>query len=191
MQEWNKKRKTMRHYDQQAVIYDVQYLEEQNAKIEDALNSMDFKSNGLILDLGCGTGFLFPHIDKTVRLLVGLDTSQKALQVAKKRTKKSSNTVLIRADADNTPFPDHIFDRIFAMTLLQNMPDPLKTITEMKRVSKPESVFVVSGLKKKFTAKSFVDLLKRARLKVLSLKTDIKLYRSIADSASLSVQSKH
>lgn len=180
MQEWNEKRRTMRHYDQQANVYDAQYLEEQNAKIEDALDSMEPKSNELVLDLGCGTGFLFHHINKTTKLLVGLDTSSKLLQEAKKRTKTLSNTLLIRADADNTPFPNHIFDRVFAITLLQNMPDPMTTILEMKRVSKSEAVFVLTGLKKKFTAESFVDLLKRARLKVSTLKTDEHLKGHVA-----------
>ena len=59
MQEWNKKRGTMRHYDQQATIYDRQYLGEQNTKIEDILNRMKLGLNELVLDLGCGTGFLF------------------------------------------------------------------------------------------------------------------------------------
>lgn len=179
MQEWNKKRRTMRHYDQQAKVYDAQYLEEQNAKIESALKSIKLNSNELVLDLGCGTGFLIPHIRKT-KLLVGIDTSSKALREAKKRTKKLSNIILMRADADNTPFPEHIFDSVFAVTLLQNMPDPMKTISEMKRISKPEAVFVITGLKKKFTQESFVDLLMRARLKVSTLKTDEHLKGYVA-----------
>jgi len=180
MQEWKEKRGTMRHYDHQAIVYDVQYLGEQNAKIEDALSSTELKPNELILDLGCGTGFLFQHINKSIRLLVGLDISSKALREAKKRTKNLSNIVLVRADADNTPFPDRIFDRVFAITLLQNMPDPMKTITEMKRIGKPQAMFLITGLKKKFTQKSFSDLLKMAQLKVSTLGTDQQLKGHIA-----------
>ncbi len=185
MREWKEKRSNMRHYDQQAAIYDVQYLGEQNAKIEDVLSSIELKPNELVLDLGCGTGFLFQHINKTIRLLVGLDISSKALREAKKRTKNLSNTELIRADADNTPFPDHIFDRVFAITLLQNMPDPMKTISEMKRIGKPQSTFVITGLKKKFTQESFFDLLKMAQLKVSALKTDQRLKGHIAVCTNL------
>ena len=175
----------MRHYDQQAAIYDVQYLGEQDAKIEDILNSIRLGSNELVLDLGCGTGFLFQHINKRVELLVGIDVSSRALREAKKRTKNLSNIALIRADADNTPFPDHIFDRIFAITLLQNMPNPMKTITEMKRIGKPQAIFAVTGLKKKFTTKSFVDLLERARLKVVTLNTNQRLKGHVAVCTNL------
>jgi ubiquinone/menaquinone biosynthesis C-methylase UbiE len=170
----------MRHYDQQATIYDVQYWGEQNAKIEDALSITELKPNELVLDLGCGTGFLFQYINKTIRLLVGLDISLNVLREAKKHTKKLTNIALVRADADNTPFPDCIFDRVFAITLLQNMPDPLKTITEMKRIGKHQAIFVITGLKKKFTQEGFINLLKTARLKVSALETAQQLKGHIA-----------
>ena len=137
MQEWNEKRGTIQHYDLQAAIYDRLYRREQNSKIEDILIHMKLSQNELVLDLGCGTGFLFQHIHERVKFLVGIDMSSKVLREAKKRTKKLSNIILIRADADNSPFPDHIFDKVFAITVLQNMPDPTKTILEIKRVGKP------------------------------------------------------
>jgi ubiquinone/menaquinone biosynthesis C-methylase UbiE len=180
MSEWKEKRGAMRHYDRHAAIYDVQYVGEQNAKIEDTLKSIKLGSNETVLDLGCGTGFLFQHINKNVGFLVGVDVSQNALREAKKRTENNQNIALVRADADNIPFPENIFDKIFAITVLQNMPDPIKTITEMKRVSKPEAIFAVTGLKKKFTQESFVDLLERAHLKVVTLNTSQMLKGHVA-----------
>ena len=185
MREWKEKRGTMRHYDQQAIVYDAQYLREQNAKIEDALSSIELKPSVVVLDLGCGTGFLLQHINKRVGFLVGIDISSKALREAKKSTKNMPNIVLVRADADNTPFPDHIFDKVFAITVLQNMPDPMKTIIEMKRIGKPQATFAVTGLKKKFTTKSFVDLLERARLKVVTLNANQRLKGHVAVCTNL------
>ena len=185
MQEWKEKRGTMRHYDREAAIYDVQYLGEQNAKIEDVLNSIRLDSNELVLDLGCGTGFLFQYIAQRVRLLVGIDVSQNALRVAKKCTKKLQNIVLVRADVDNTPFPDHIYDKVFVVTVLQNMPEPTKTIAEMKRTGKPQAIFAVTGLKKKFTQESFVDLLESSRLKIVTLNTSQRLKGHVAVCTNL------
>jgi len=180
MQEWNEKRENIRHYDQQAAIYDIHYLGEQNAKIEDILNHMKLGLNELVLDLGCGTGFLFQYIHKRVKFLVGIDVSQKALREAKKRAKNMSNIVLVRADADNTPFPDHIFDNVFVITVLQNMPDPMKTISETKRVGKPKAMCAITGLRKKFTQESFVALLERSQLKVVRLNTNPLLKGHVA-----------
>jgi len=187
--EWDKKRRIMSHYDHQAKVYDLRYLEEQDAKIRAALNRMLLISNELILDIGCGTGFLFHHINKTTAFLMGIDISLKLLREAKERTKNLSNIALIRADADNTPFPNHIFYRIFAITLLQNMPNPKKTISEMRRIGKPEALFVVTGLKKKFTRESFIDLLKQAQLKISILQTNehLKDYIAICKNPSQSV----
>lgn len=180
MQEWKEKRSNMRHYDRQAAIYNVQYLGEQDTKIEDILNNTELDSKDVVLDMGCGTGFLFKHINKQVETLVGIDLSQKALQEAKKRTKNMANVALIQADADNTPFLDHTFDKILAITILQNMPDPAKTLSEMKRVSKPQATFAVTGFKKMFTHKSFAGLLERAHLKVVTLSTDQRLKGHVA-----------
>lgn len=159
----------MQHYGRQAAIYDVQYVGEQNAKIENILNNVTFSPNETVLDLGCGTGFLFPYLNKKVELLVGIDLSPEALREAKKHTKNVHNTVLVCADGDNLPFPDHIFNKVFSITVLQNMPEPTKTIMEMRRVGKPEAVFAVTGLKKKFTQETFVSLLENAQLKILTL----------------------
>ena len=180
MLEWKEKRSNMQHYDRQAAIYNVQYMGEQDSKIGDILNSIKLDSNELVLDLGCGTGFLFKHINKQVRLVVGIDLSQKALVEVKKRTKNMTNTALILADADNTPFPDHTFDKIFAITVLQNMPDPTKTLSEMKRAGKLQATFAVTGFKKSFTQESFVEVLERAQLKVSSLKSNEKLKDHVA-----------
>ena len=179
MQEWKDKRGCMKHYDRQAAIYNVQYLEEQDLKIETILTAMKFGSNETVLDLGCGTGFLFSHIKKG-GIIVGLDVSQKALREAKKRTKNMPNIFLVCADADHTPFPDQIFDKIFAVTVLQNMPKPTKTVKEMKRTAKPEATFAVTGLKKKFAQESFVDVFEAAGLKVVSLNANEQLKGYVA-----------
>lgn len=167
MREWKEKRGAMRHYDRQAAIYDAQYEVEQNTKIEYALTCIKFESNELVLDLGCGTGLLFKHMNKKIGLLVGVDVSLNALREAKKRM-NMANIAIIRADADTTPFPDHIFNKVIAITVLQNMPDPKKTITEIKRIEKTGAIFAATGLKKKFTKESFIELLERADLKIIT-----------------------
>ncbi len=175
MREWKEKLGAMRHYDRQSTIYDAQYEVEQNTKIEYTFKNMKFDSNEIVLDLGCGTGLLFKYINKKVGLLVGIDIALNALEEAKKWIKNTTNIAIIRADADNTPFPDHIFNKVIAITVLQNMPDPTKTMIEMKRIGKTEAIFAVTGLKKKFKKESFIKLLELVHLKILTLNTNNKL----------------
>ena len=180
MPNWKQKRSNKQHYDLQATIYDLQYVGEQDNKIVTMLESMDFGSRDLVLDLGCGTGFLFKHITEKTGFIVGVDVSKKVIVQAKNRTKNMLNVELVCADADNTPFVDNLFDKVFAVTVLQNMPEPTKTILEMKRASKAKAVFAVTGLKKKFSEENFVELLKNTKLKVVAFNDDEQLKGYVA-----------
>jgi len=165
----------MLHYDQTAASYEAQYAKEQDAKIEAALSGVYLKENSLILDMGCGTGLLFPHIADKTRFLVGIDTSAKLLKQAQKRARQHLNITLIRADADHTPFRNQTFHILFAITLLQNMPDPTATLKEMGRITKPEATIVLTALKKRFTRRAITQLLKKTRLEITTLKTTPKI----------------
>jgi len=167
---WNKKLEVMRHYDRSAPVYDAQYAEEQNAKIKALLNNLNINKNSLILDVGCGTGLLFEHIGKQAKRLIGLDISSKILKEAKKRVKLFPKVVIIRADADYAPFPNEIFDAVFAITIIQNIPNPILTLYEMKRISKKDAAIAVTGLKKEFSQEKFIGLLKEAGLEISIMK---------------------
>jgi ubiquinone/menaquinone biosynthesis C-methylase UbiE len=171
MSEWKKKREAMLHYDQTAASYDSHYSEEQNAKLKAALEIVPVTDNSSVLDIGCGTGLLFPYVANKAKLLVGIDISPKLLKQAKKRARQHPSTHLILADADKTPFKNQTFQNLFAITLLQNMPDPTATLKEMKRITKPEATIVLTTLKKKFTQKAIIKLLKKTELKTTTVKT--------------------
>ena len=175
MREWDKKREVMHSYDRLAAVYDAQYAEEQNAKIKAALNHVNLKGDSLVLDAGCGTGLLFEHIGGSIKLLAGLDISLKILKKAKKRVKRFPDVTLIRADVDFLPFQKGVFDGIFAITLLQNTPNPILTLHEMKRVGKRPSIIVVTGLKKEFSQEAFRELLLKAGLMPFTMESGEQL----------------
>lgn len=182
---WDKKVRAMRHYDRIAHVYDVQYAEEQDAKIMAVLNRISLEEKSLVLDVGCGTGFLFEHFADSVRLLVGLDLSFGMLKEAKKRAKRSLSISLIRADADFLPFKNQVFNAVFALTVLQNMPNALMTLYESKRVCKSGSALVITGFKKfrihrYFHPNTLSRLLEDAGLKVCNMIEDDKLKDYVA-----------
>jgi ubiquinone/menaquinone biosynthesis C-methylase UbiE len=172
MTEWNKKRKMMHRYDLTSHIYDMQYAEEQAAKIEAAIKSMNTKKYGLVLDAGCGTGILFEYIADNSETTVGIDISRKILLQAKKRAENFPNVPLLWADADYMPLKGSIFSHVFAVTLIQNMPNPVKTLNEIKRVAKDDAVIVVTGLKKAFTLEDFEKLLQKIALNIVALQDE-------------------
>ncbi len=172
MSNWYKKLRIIRDYDESAKVYDAQYASEQNTKIREALSDINLSEDSYVLDVGCGTGLLFNHIGGSIRFLVGLDVSFEILKEAKKHIKRLPNIALIRADADLMPFKRCVFDTVFAITLLQNMPNPLSTLHEIKRVGKCQSIIVVTGLKKRFSQEVFIRLIEEAGLNISLVKAN-------------------
>lgn len=166
---WSQKLKVMKRYDLTAHIYDMRYAEEQNAKIKAALEKVEIKKHSSVLDIGCGTGLLFDHVANKARMVIGLDVSKKILHEARKRAEKFGSVHLIWADADYLPFKDGIFSHIFAITLLQNMPFPEKTLNEALRTAGEDAVIVATGLKKKFSMESFKKLLLKLNLNITDI----------------------
>jgi len=155
---WDKKKAVLHHYDRLARIYDSLYGEEQNTKIKSILKILKIECKDLVLDVGCGTGLLIKHVASKVTHFVGIDLSGKAIKIASERSCRlgiKEKVSLIQADVDNLPFRDDVFDRIFALTLLQNVPEPNETIKEIVRVAKSGSQIAVTGLKKHFTEEKF------------------------------------
>ncbi|MEM1508207.1 MAG: class I SAM-dependent methyltransferase [Candidatus Bathyarchaeia archaeon] len=179
---WRIKRETARYYDRIARIYDALYSYEQNLKIKEILKNVDIEPSDIVLDLGCGTGLLFEYIARLSGLMVGVDISIGALRRAKNLVKRSGlNMVhLIRADADFLPFKDHFFNKVFAVTMLQNMPNPQLTLKEMLRVAKENSEIIVTGLKGAFTRELFSRTLAEAGLSFFLADTEDKVKCYIA-----------
>jgi ubiquinone/menaquinone biosynthesis C-methylase UbiE len=186
MAHWKKKRQILRRYNQSAAVYDAQYYDEQEAKIKVALASITPTKQDFTLDVGCGTALLFPHLAEKTKFLVGMDVSKGILDKAKTRVKLYQNSAIVLADSDFLPFEKATFHAAFAITMLQNTPQPLRTLEEMKRVTKKQATIVVTGLSKSFSRREFKQMLRQAELEIQVLKLDENLKEYIATCRKVS-----
>jgi ubiquinone/menaquinone biosynthesis C-methylase UbiE len=170
---WKHKRKVQRRYDLTARMYDSRYTEEQEAKYQAAL--ADVKLEGLVLDVGCGTGLFFNHISSKAKTIIGVDISKGLLLLAAERAKLRRNVNLVQADADHLPFKNDVFGTVFTFTLLQNMPTPLETLAELRRTARRGAAVTVTGLKKTFSLETLKELLRQAALRLVSIKDEENL----------------
>jgi len=170
---WFEKRGIIRHYDKMANIYDSLYREEQELKIKQILRHMAVHNSDLTLDAGCGTGFLFKHVHKQGSHLVGADLSKGLLRIALAHVRQAGtrNVSLVRADVDHLPFKERVFDKVFALTLLQDSSDLDVTLKEIIRTTKVDSMLAVTGLKKVFTEEQFKQALTKEGLEINILLT--------------------
>ena len=185
MAQWKQKRTHIRHYDQTAHLYNTRYAEEQNLKVEAVLKSLKPAIQSRYIDLGCGTGLLLPKIMKNAKNIVCLDMSKGMLKEVKPSLRHSVNVHLIQADVDYTPLRSGYFNMAFAITLLQNTPNPKQSLQEMKRVTKPDATMIITGLKKCFTPKSLLAILQNAGFQTYLLNTDGNLKCHIASCSKL------
>jgi ubiquinone/menaquinone biosynthesis C-methylase UbiE len=106
-------------------------------------------SGHCLLDVACGPGLLvfdaIPIVGPSGRG-VGVDISDKMIEEARRKAArlKLTNTEFRRMDAESLEFPDGSFDAVTAGLALLHFPDPLRALSEMKRVLKPGGGIAVS-----------------------------------------------
>jgi SAM-dependent methyltransferase len=102
-----------------------------------------------VLELGCGTGDDARVLAALVGqdgLVVGIDTSETMIGVARERSRASSLPVEFTVgDAFALDFPDHTFDACRCERVLMHVDgDPAQCIREMVRVTRPGGRIVIS-----------------------------------------------
>ena len=140
-------------------LYELRYREEQNRKYDAALLAARPRGDGLALDDGCGTGMLLSRLDSPA---VGLDLSPVLLGAAKARLRADHH--LVAGDAEHLPFRGDVFDAVYAMTLIQNVPNKRLAVAEMARVAKRRGRVLVTALKAFFGGDFLPDLLEASGL---------------------------
>ncbi len=136
----------------------AQYLT-RKTQVDYNLNSVDFanarkylpqdlkdlvkiaKKNDLVLDAGCGSGYLYPALKKTK--YIGVDFSQELIKVARKRYPEVS---FEKMNILKLNFKDNYFDKIFSIGVLHQIPSTKKRmefLKEIRRVLKKNGVFTI------------------------------------------------
>jgi SAM-dependent methyltransferase/glycosyltransferase involved in cell wall biosynthesis len=95
-----------------------------------------------LLDVGCGTGTTDQFLARRVRTLHGVDVSEEMLIQAKNHVPEAEFTWY---EGEMLPFDDETFDIVVAICVLHHVPPSMrpKMVSEMVRVSRPESVVAV------------------------------------------------
>ncbi len=97
-----------------------------------------------VLDIGCGDGvlesFLSTHLPGAT--LTGIDLSAVAIEAAKKQVPEGT---FIAADVltSGIPFPDHSFETVVALDVLEHLFSPQDLLTQMKGATKK---FIIVGV---------------------------------------------
>ncbi len=107
-----------------------------------------------ILEIGCGEGFILNQFPKGQ--LYGIDVSNKAIELAKNRTKSNTRVKEVSVqNGERTSYPNGMFDVVVCSEVLEHVPHPQKVIQEMMRVAKPNGKLIMT-----FPNEPLINLLK-------------------------------
>ncbi len=107
---------------------------------ERLLKNLNPKTNGLYLDIGCGTGNYTNELQKKGFNFIGIDPSKKMLEKAKH---KNQHIDWKLGQAENIPLASESIDGIVGSLTIHHWDNLEKSFTELYRVLKPNSNMVV------------------------------------------------
>ena len=103
-------------------------------------------ATGNVLEIGIGPGSNLKHYDNTkVTSILGIDPSKELNQIAKKRAEKNNlNIEFLIESASNLSAESKSIDTVVSTYALCSIPEPEKTLQEIKRVLKDDGIFIFS-----------------------------------------------
>ena len=109
-----------------------------------AVDLLEIRPGNRVLEVGVGTGLNLPLYSRDCNV-TGIDISKEMLRKAEERVQTLGmvNAKLMVMDGSKLAFPDDSFDRVIATYVISAVPDPVKTLLEMRRVCKPSGHLVI------------------------------------------------
>lgn len=106
------------------------------------------KPEGSLLDVGCGGGWFLRDVNKRYPhlKLTGCDLSEPMLVYSKKLL--GVKATIVEGDAQNLPFRDNTFDCVTSTLAFHHFPYPDKSISEFRRVLKPNGLMAVTDFRR-------------------------------------------
>lgn len=143
------KKKIQRFYDSYKAGDYVKHTSkyEQDGRLLAILSLVNLQEKEVVLDIGCGVGFLTRQYARLARgWVMGVDLSTKSINEAKNKAVEEGldNLEFAVMDAEELNFKNDAFDCIICSEVIEHLPDPLKALKEINRVAKPQGQIVIT-----------------------------------------------
>lgn len=107
------------------------------------LDLADVRAGHRVLDVGCGTGVLFPRcLARGVSRLVGVDLSARMLELAHEKHRGAA-VELLNADAERDDIPGR-YDRALVLNALPHFSSPARLAARLSGLLEPAGRFTVA-----------------------------------------------
>ncbi|HVH44240.1 MAG TPA: methyltransferase domain-containing protein [Labilithrix sp.] len=121
-----------------ATVYDPFMRRTERACLSEWRRALLAPLSGSVLEIGAGTGANLPFYPRSLERLVLTDADEHMLRRLRRRPELEANRgEIVRSSADALPFADHSFDAVVSTLVLCSVPDPARTLAEVRRVLRP------------------------------------------------------
>jgi len=105
-----------------------------------------FPPGAVILEFGCGTGLTALNHATKVDHVLAIDTAPNMIQIARENLEKTGldNVTFENASINDVSNEDHSFDVVLGLNVLHLLPEPEAAILEVRKLLKPDGVFILS-----------------------------------------------
>jgi phosphatidylethanolamine/phosphatidyl-N-methylethanolamine N-methyltransferase len=175
-------------YAELAPLYDKVFGKIFYSRLERVIEDIDIPPGAKVLEVGAGTGTSFPaypaHCEVT-----GIDLAPDMLSRARQKILDNGWTHIkvLEMNALDLEFPDNSFDYVMAFHVVTVVPDPIRMISEAKRVCKPGGrIVIVNHFTSEFPLVGSLTQALDPLTRWLGWRTDLKL-KPFIETAHLSV----
>ena len=133
-----------RLYSDLAPLYDRTFGKHFYSRERTVINELNIPFGAEILEVGVGTGTSFPAYPRTCKV-TGIDAAPHMLARAQAKIEGNSwdHLRVIHMDALALDFADNSFDYVMAFHVVTVVPDPVRMMSEVKRVCRPGGTIAI------------------------------------------------
>jgi ubiquinone/menaquinone biosynthesis C-methylase UbiE len=156
-------------------------------RLSSLLNLSEVHPQDVILEIGFGSGIVFPSLADLCKLVIGIDIVNLCDFEIVKNMCKSENikekVELLRGDAQSISLQQETCDIVVAMDVLEHIPDLSRSMKEIKRILKRDGSFLAC-----VPMENFYRRTARKLFNLPGLHEDEHFYKEILDSIRLEFQ---
>ena len=113
-------------------------------RLKISLDLIENKKKQKVLDIGYGSGILFPELSQRFELLYGCDIHSEGSRVKKIFKRQNIEIQLVRGSILNLPYRDESFDTIVCISVLEHISELDKVNSEIFRTLKHKGNLIIS-----------------------------------------------
>ncbi len=141
------------YWEKQSIFRDINWEKYMEIFLRSTDNLLNYNGQDIILDIGCGPGYLEAFLKDKVKEVHGVDVSEHYLDICRKKFSPDRNLFFYKLDKVDYTNLSFIYDKKFSLIIClsviqyyKNINEVEKLIKEVQRVAMPGARFLIADI---------------------------------------------